>query len=136
MRVLLSVPPVQIGPCRGGDSLLEVRVQPIALQGVVIWWSLPAVHDFLRGPKHQAFGVFRGKRWKVWMWVLKAFSQATQWLRESVRTMVCGANLASHVHALGPFCSCCCDGVLPMPKQGEWSSWLRHPRHFCHHGLV
>ena len=50
--------------------------------------------------------------------------------------MFCGANLASHVHALGPFCSCCCDGVLPMPKQGERSSWLRHPRHFCHHGLV
>ena len=76
--------PVQIGPCRGGDSLLEVRVRPIALQGIVVWWSLPAVYDFLRGPKHQASGVFRGGLWKVWKTfleaagvVLKACSQAT-----------------------------------------------------------
>ena len=27
--------PVQIGPRHGGDSLLEVRVRPIALQGIV-----------------------------------------------------------------------------------------------------
>ena len=68
------------------------------------------MYDFLRGPEHQALGVFRGKRWKVRKTFLEAtvvglegLLTATQWLRESVRTMVCGANLASHVHALGPF---------------------------------
>ena len=51
--------------------------------------------------------------------------------------MVCGENLASPVTCtrsllllLGAMVFC------PCPKQGEWSSWLRHPRHFCHHGLV
>ena len=74
MRVLLSVPPCQF---RSGHVvvvilLLELRVRPTALQGIVIWWSLPAVYDFLRGPKHQAFRVFRGKSWKVWKTFLEA----------------------------------------------------------------
>ena len=30
------------------------------------------MYDFLRGPKHQAFGVFRGERWKVWKTFLEA----------------------------------------------------------------
>ena len=33
--------------------------------------------------------------------------------------------MASHVHVLGPFCSCFCDGLLPIAKRGEWRSWLR-----------
>ena len=30
------------------------------------------MYDFLRGPKHQAFRVFRGKSWKVWKTFLEA----------------------------------------------------------------
>ena len=99
---------VQIGPCRGGDSFLED-----ALKGIVIWWSLPAVYDFRRGPKHQAL---RRKAWKTFLEAEDVgpggLPTGAHWHRQCVRTMVCGANLNSHVHALRRFCSYCC----------EWSS--------------
>ena len=136
--------PVQIGPCRGGDFIArsEGPAKRVARgRYLVELASSVRFSSWAETPGFWVYSVVSVGRcgrlsWKQQTCVLKACSQATQWLRESVRTMVCGANLASHVHALVPFCSCCCDGVLPMPKQGEWSSWLRHPRHFCHHGMV
>ena len=92
--------PVQTGPCRGGDACLKARVQPNALQWIVIWWSLPALYDFLRVPKHQAFmhsvasvGKLGRLSRKQQMWVLLACSQVAHWHRHCVRTMVCGATV-------------------------------------------
>ena len=40
---------VQIGPCRGGDSFLEVRVRPNALQGIVCFPEQPSVYGVHNG---------------------------------------------------------------------------------------
>ena len=95
--------PVQIGPCRGGDSFLEVRVQPNALRGIVIWWSLPAVYDFLCGPKHQALldsVVSVGKLGTL------------SWEQQSPEGLLTGNTLASTMREDGGLLRMCMHSVL------------------------